>query len=127
MIRSSIPKVPEIASLNVFTISLKEVRDEVDFLDSDKHPSFPQVGFNPLGIKVFYKAIGMIMRNLKGMMIGTIKHSQSTQSNKFAISLQYLSKEVMNGVHFEAHQDQNFYKLDYGFLMKHPHIKANRY
>ena len=32
--------------------------------------------------------------------MGMIKHSQSTQSNKFAISLQYLKKEVRNGVHF---------------------------
>ena len=29
-----------------------------------------------------------------------IKHSQITQSNKFAISLQYLRKEVKNGGHF---------------------------
>ena len=29
-----------------------------------------------------------------------IKHSQITQSNKFAISLQYLKKEVRNGSHF---------------------------
>ena len=29
-----------------------------------------------------------------------IKHSQITQSNKFAISLQYLKKEVRNGGHF---------------------------
>ena len=29
-----------------------------------------------------------------------INHSQTTQSNKFAISLQYLRKEVRNGSHF---------------------------
>ena len=29
-----------------------------------------------------------------------IKHSQITQSNKFALSLQYLKKEVSDGVHF---------------------------
>ena len=29
-----------------------------------------------------------------------IKFSQSTESNKFAISLQYLKTEVRNGVHF---------------------------
>ena len=34
------------------------------------------------------------------LLIGMIKHSQITQSNKFAISLQYLKKEVMDGVHF---------------------------
>ena len=55
--------------------------------------------------------------------MGMINHStiiQSTQSNKFLMSLQFynLQKEVMNGVHFGVHQDQNFYKLDYRFLMK---------
>ena len=45
--------------------------------------------------------------------MGMIKHSQITQSKTFAMSLQYLQKEVMNGVHFEVHQGQNFYKLDY--------------
>ena len=40
----------------------KEVRDEVDFLHVDKHQSFLQVDFNTLGIKVFYKVIGMIMK-----------------------------------------------------------------
>ena len=34
------------------------------------------------------------------LLIGMTKHSQITQSNKFAISLQYLKKEVMDGVHF---------------------------
>ena len=38
-----------------------------------------------------------------------IKHSQSTQGNKFAISLQYLNKEVRDGVHFlHADKHQNF-------------------
>ena len=71
----------------------KEVRDEVDFLHADKHQSFLQVDFNTLSIKVFYKVI-------LSLLMGMIKHSQSTQSNKFAISLQYLKKEVRNGVHF---------------------------
>ena len=31
--------------------------------------------------------------------MGMIKHSQDTQSNKFAMSSQYLKKEVRNGVH----------------------------
>ena len=35
-----------------------------------------------------------------------VKNSQSTQNNKFAISLQYLRKEVMNGVHF-LHADKH--------------------
>ena len=35
-----------------------------------------------------------------------IKHSQSTQSDEFAISLQYLKKEVKNGVQF-LHPDKH--------------------
>ena len=71
----------------------KQVRDEVEFLPADKYQSFLQVYFNTLGIKVFYKLILSIL-------MGMIKHSKSTQINKFAISLQYLKKEVMDGVHF---------------------------
>ena len=34
------------------------------------------------------------------LLIGMIKHFESTLSNKFARSLQYLKREVWNGVHF---------------------------
>ena len=54
----------------------REVSDKIDFLHAD---------FNILDIKVSYKIIPSL---LKGM----IKHFQSTQSNKFAISLQYFKK-----------------------------------
>ena len=91
----------------------KQVRDDVDFLHADKHQSFLQVYFNTLGIKVSYKLI-------LSLLMGMIKHSQSTQINKFAISLQYLKKEVREGVHF-LHLDkhQSFYKLAL-FLQKWP-------
>ena len=47
----------------MFLQYLKEdVRDEVDFLDADKHQSFLQVDFDTLGIKVSYKVIDMIMK-----------------------------------------------------------------
>ena len=65
----------------------KEVRDEVDLLHVDKHQSFLQVNFNTLGIKDAYKMT-------LSLLLGMIKHSQSAQSDKFAISLQYLKKEV---------------------------------
>ena len=65
----------------------KEVRDEVDFSHVDKHHNFLQVDFNTLGIKVSYKVI-------LSLLLGMIKRSQSTQSNKFAISLQYLKKKL---------------------------------
>ena len=38
--------------------------------------------------------------------MGMVKHSQSTQSNKFSISLKYLKKEVGNRVHF-LHADKH--------------------
>ena len=51
--------------------------------------------------------------------MGMIKHSQSTQSIKFVISLQYLKKEVRDGVHFlHADKHQSFYKLAFLFLME---------
>ena len=55
----------------------KGVTDEVHV---DKHQSFIHVDFNTLGIKVSCKVI-------LSLLLGMIKHSQSTQSNKFAISL----------------------------------------
>ena len=65
----------------------KEVRDEVDFLHADKHQDFPQVDFYTLSIKVIYKVI-------LSLLMGMIKHSQSTQINKISIALQYLKNEV---------------------------------
>ena len=51
--------------------------------------------------------------------MGMIKHDQFTQSNKFAISLQYLKKGVRNGVHIlDADKHQSFYKLALFFLME---------
>ena len=64
-----------------------EVRDEIDFLHADEYQSFLQVDFNTLGIKVSYRLI-------LPLFMGMIKHSQSTQSNRFVISLQYLKKKL---------------------------------
>ena len=51
--------------------------------------------------------------------MGMIKHSQITQSNKFAISLQYLKKGVRNGGHFwYADKRHSIYKLVLSFLME---------
>ena len=81
------PKFPKKTSLQCFRNILKKARDEADFFDADKYQSFLTVDFNTLGIKVFYNVIGMIMKTV--MVMGMIKYSQSTQSNKFAMSLQY--------------------------------------
>ena len=65
-----------------------------------------------MGIKVSYKLI-------LSLLMGMIKDFKSTPSNKFAISLQYLKKEVWNGVHFlHADKHQNFYKLALSFLIE---------
>ena len=81
------PKFPN----SKFAMSLqyfkKEVRDEVDFLHAYKHQDFPQVDFYTLSIKVIYKVI-------LSLLMGMIKHSQSTQINKISIALQYLKNEV---------------------------------
>ena len=75
------------------------------FLHTDKHQSFLQVYFNTLGIRVSYKVILSILITL-------IKHSQSTQCSKFAISLQYLKKAVRNGVHLlQADKHQKFLQV----------------
>ena len=81
----SFPKFQKEQVCNVFTIPQKEVQDEVGFLHADKHQNFLQVDFNILGIKVSYKVILFLL-------MGMNKHSQSTKSNKFALSLQHLEK-----------------------------------
>ena len=49
--------------------------------------------------------------------MGMIKHSQINQCSKFAVSLQYLKKEVRNGGHFwPADKRQSFYKDDIIFF-----------
>ena len=90
----------------------KEVRYEFDFLYADKHQSFLQVHFNLLGIKVSCKVI-------LSLLMGMIKRSQSTQSNKFSISSQYLKKEVRDGVHF-LHADKSYCALGYQLPSKTP-------
>ena len=65
----------------------KQVRDEVDFLHADKRQSFLQVYFDTLDVNVSYRLILYLL-------IGMIKHSQSTLINKFVISFQYLKKGV---------------------------------
>ena len=55
-----------------------------------------------------------------------IKCFQLTQSKKFAMSLQYLKKEVRNGDHFwHADKRQSFCKLVLSFLMEVTRIVQN--
>ena len=100
---------------NQFVMSLqylkREVRDEVDFLYADKHQSFLEIYFNTLGVKSCYTVI-------LSLLMGMIKHSQSALSNKFAISLKYLKKEVREVLFFHADAYQSFYKLALSILME---------
>ena len=81
MILTGIVRHSQSSQDSKFTMSLqylkKEVRDEVDFLHIDKHQNFLQVDFNTSGIKDAYKVI-------LSLLLGMIKHSQRTQSNRFA-------------------------------------------
>ena len=91
-----------------FATFLQDLNNKLEMkLDADKHQIFLQVGLNNLGIKVSYKVI-------LSLFMGMIKHSQSTKSNNFTLSLQYVKEEVMNAV-LHADKNQNFYKLDYYF------------
>ena len=92
---------------NLYNVSKKKVWDEVDFLYADKHQDFVQVDFNILGIKVSYKVI-------ISLLLGLIKLSQSTQSNKLAIPLQYLKEWTCSF----ADKHQSSYKLALFFLME---------
>ena len=73
----------------------KEVRHEVDSLHLDKHQIFLQVDLNTLGIKDAYKVI-------LSLLLGMIKHSQSTQSNRFANIFTISQKRRYEGSSFFA-------------------------
>ena len=66
------PKLPKI----IFPISLqylkKDVSNEIDFLHADKHES--------------------LLKTDTIILMGMVKHFQSSQNSKFAMSLQYLNK-----------------------------------
>ena len=116
MILMGIVKHSQSSQNSKFTMSLqyfkKEVRKKVDFLHVDKHQSFLQVDFNTLDFKDVYKVI-------LSLLLGMIKHSQSTQIIGLQISLQYLKKEDMKGGYFlHAAEHQSFYKLGLLFLME---------
>ena len=57
--------------------------------DVDKHQSLLPVDFNTW-YQSFLQGYRHDHENVKTMVMGMIKHSQSTQSNKIAMSLPYL-------------------------------------
>ena len=62
------------------------MNDEVDFLHADSNENY----------------LKLILRILMGM----VRHSQSSQNSKFATSLQYLEKEVRDEIDF-LHADKH--------------------
>ena len=51
------------------------------------------------------------------ILIGMVKHSQSSQKSKFVMSLQYLKKEVRDEVDFlHADKHQSFLEVDLNIL-----------
>ena len=84
---SSIPKIPKIASLEcLYNISKKNLEMKLILcIKINIFLHFLQVDFQAWGIKVSYEVI-------LSLLIGMIKHSQSTQSIKIEISLQYPKK-----------------------------------
>ena len=67
------------------------------------------------------KLIFCMQISMKARMIlmGMVKHFQSSQNSKLAMSLQCLIKEVRDEVHFlHADQHHSFYKLMLSFLME---------
>ena len=93
------PKLTKITSLLFLCniIRKKHISDEVDFLHTDKHESMLQIDTM--------------------ILMGMVKHSQSSQNSKFAMSLQYLKKEVRDKVDFlHADKHQSFLQVDFNTL-----------
>ena len=61
---------------------------KVFFWHANKHQNFLQAYFNTLSVKVSYKLI-------LSLLMSMIMDSQSTQINKFAMSLQYLKAGIV--------------------------------
>ena len=76
----------------------KEVSVKVDSLHADKHESLLQIDTM--------------------ILMGIIKHSQSSQNSRFAISLQYLKQEVRDEVNFlHGDKHQSFRQVDFNTLV----------
>ena len=90
-------KDPKIRSLHIFAIF------------SEKNVGWRWFFCMQIRMKVSYKlALWFLM--------GIVKHSQSSQNSKFAMSLQYLKKEVGGEIGFlHAEKHQSFLQVDFDF------------
>ena len=109
------PKVPKISLYNLQYLQ-KSMGDEVHFWPEDKPNSFLQGDSVTLRVQNqacprWYCQNGDII-----ILMGMIKNSQSTQSKKFSISLQFLKKEVRNIFCMQIYENQSSYKLVWLFL-----------
>ena len=94
---SSIPEVPKKASLQCLYNIPKKLEMKLTFL-MQINIKVSNSWFQQPGHQSFLQCDRHDHEIVKDMVVVMIKHFQSTQSNKFAMSLQYLLKEVMNGV-----------------------------
>ena len=78
---TSMPKVPKIRSFHIFAIS------------PEKHGLWNWSFCLQINTKMFYKVI-------VSLWVWIVRHVQSTQNNKFTISLEYLKKNVKDEVDF---------------------------
>ena len=99
-----IRKLPKITSLHIsLQCYKKQINEEVDFSLADKHQSMLQIDTM--------------------VLVGMVKHSQSSQESKFVMSLQYLKKEVKRKLIFCMQADLNIlgikvsYKVVLSLLM----------
>ena len=106
---SSFPKFPKIASLQyLYDVSKRNLEMKLIF------------GML-INIKVFYKLISALWASKfpARWYYHRHYHCQGTQSNKFAISFQYLTKEIRNRVYFfHADNHESSCKLALSFLME---------
>ena len=73
------------------------MKDEVYFFPADKHKSLLQI--------------------YTMLLMGIVKHSQSSPNSKFTMSLQYLKKEVRDEVDFlHVDKHQSFLQVDFNTL-----------
>ena len=91
------PRQPKLKVCISLQYLQKNVGDKVDFLPADKHKNFLQVDSITLSVhRHVYTS-----------------HAQSTQNDKFAISLQYLKKNVNDEVYdLPADKCQSFPQID---------------
>ena len=91
------------------------MKDEVYFLPADKHEKFLQIDTIILG--VYGQPCPNLPKITSLLVLCNILRKQVTQNSKFAMSLQYLKKEVRDEVHFlHADKHQSFLEVNVNTL-----------